>query len=53
MTLAEQWDILLGLGISEESLQLVTDINGYSTDVLEDILYATQGYRSFDQLEEE
>lgn len=53
MTLADMWEELLSMGISEETLQVVTDINGYSTESLEDILYATHGYRSFDQLEEE
>ena len=47
------WDKLLELGVSEETIRTVVNINGYRTDVLEDILYATTGYRSFDQLEDE
>ena len=48
-----QWDSLLELGVSEQTLQIVTSINGYSSETLEDVLYAHCGYRSFDQLEEE
>jgi len=54
MTTAQAWDILTeDYGISDETLQIVTSINGYNFDTLEDVLYATTGYRSFDQLEEE
>ena len=49
----EMWDKLLELGISEETLNIVTSINGYSEETMLDILYAAFGYRSFDQLEEE
>lgn len=48
----EMWDELLALGVSEQTLQIVTNINGYSTETLCDVLYAHTGYRSFDQLEE-
>lgn len=47
---AQMWDTLLELGVSEQTLQIVTDINGYSEQTLEDVLYAATGYRSFDQL---
>lgn len=46
----EMWDKLEALGVSEETLQVVTDINGYSEETFEDILYVVTGYRSFDQL---
>ncbi len=46
----DMWERLLELGVSEQTLQVVTDINGYREDVMEDILYAVTGYRSFDQL---
>jgi hypothetical protein len=50
----ELWDYLLDNGIaSEETLQVVTNINGYSLSTLEDVLYATTGYRSLEQAEEE
>ena len=45
------WDYLLESGIaSEETLQVVSNINGYSVETMESILYAVTGYRSFDQL---
>lgn len=46
----DMWYMLIELGVSEETLQVVTDINGYSEETMEDILYAKFGYRSFDQL---
>lgn len=53
MTLEAMWDELIDLGISEETLQVVTDINGYNTGALEGVLYSRTGYRSFDQLDKE
>lgn len=47
------WDELLGMGVEEQTLQIVTAINGYSRKVMEDVLYAHTGYRTFEQLEEE
>lgn len=43
----EMWDRLLELGVSEQTLQVVTDINGFSEETMEDILYAVTGYRNF------
>ena len=45
------WDALLDLGVSEQTLQIVTSINGYTLETLKDILYAHTGLRSFDQIE--
>ena len=45
----EAWDALIEAGVSEETLQIVTAINGYTVGTLEDVLFASQGYRSFDQ----
>lgn len=50
MTVAEMWNKLLEMGVQEETLQVVTDINGYSEETMEDILYVKFGYHSFDQL---
>ena len=50
--LHEMWDKLEELGVSEQTLQIVTDINGYNEETMLDILYAATGYRNFDQLEE-
>lgn len=50
----QMWEILEEqIGVSEQTLQIVTDINGYSEETMCDILYAVTGYRNFDQLEEE
>ena len=47
------WGTLMELGVSEQTLQIVTSINGYTLETLEDVLYAHAGYRSFEQLENE
>lgn len=49
MTTEDMWDKLIDMGVSEETLQIVTDINGYNQQTMEDILYAKFGYQSFDQ----
>lgn len=50
MTKDNMWDALLDMGVSEETLQIVTDINGYSESTMCDILYAVTGYSDFDQI---
>ena len=49
-TINEMWDTLLDLGVSEQTLQVVTDINGYNEQSMKDILYSVTGYKDFDQL---
>ena len=50
----EMWDYLVDtVGVSEETMEVVTAINGYSAGTFEDVLYAKTGYRDFDQLEDE
>ena len=50
MTEAEIWDKIIEYGIaSEETLQVVTSINGYSVETLNDIIYAQTGYRDIYQ----
>ena len=45
------WDIFIDYGLcSEETLQVVTNINGYSEETMLDILYAVTGFRNFEQL---
>lgn len=51
--LNEKWDILISMGVSEESLQLITTINGYNDTTLNDVLYARFGIRDFEELERE
>lgn len=51
MKINTMWDALLELGVSEETLQIVTAINGYNKETMFDILYAATGYRNFDQID--
>lgn len=54
MSVNEAWDYLIETGLaSEETLQVVTSINGYSLDTLESVLYATAGYHKFSQMDDE
>ena len=46
------WDALLEIGAEEQTLRVVTDINGYNEDTMYDILYALTGYRNFEQIED-
>lgn len=49
----EMWDLLENYCCSEETIRVVTSINGYSEETMLDILYATTGLRSFEQLADE
>ena len=40
-------------GVSEDTIAVVTSINGSSLDTLQDILFTVTGYRTFDQYGEE
>ena len=45
------WDYLVESEIAtEEEINLITCINGYSVETLNDVIYARTGYRSLDQL---
>lgn len=47
------WDYILENEIaSEETLKVITSINGYNIETLNDVLYATTGYHSLEQIEE-
>jgi len=47
------WDYLVETGIAtEKELQLVTCINGYNEETLNDVLYARTAYRSMEQIQE-
>ena len=49
----ELWDYLLETQLAtEEELQLVTSINGFSLETLESILYVRTAYRSLEQIKE-
>lgn len=53
MDIENAWNTLLNLGVSEETLQTVTDINGYNIESLNDICYSRFGYQSVEDLQEE
>jgi len=49
MSIEEMWDALKDdYGVSEQTLQVVTNINGYSTDTMHGVLYAVAAERHFD-----
>lgn len=50
MTIKDMWNKLLDLGVSEQTLQVVTDVAGFSEETMESVLYSVTGYRYFDQL---
>lgn len=53
-TTAQAWDYLLDNEIaSEETLRIITSINGYNLETLQDVLYAVTGYRDIEQIESE
>jgi len=50
MTIDEYWDKLISNYIAtEDELKLVTSINGYTIETLDDVLYVRTGYRSWEQ----
>lgn len=53
MTTSEAWEILENYGVSSDTLDVITDINGYSLDTLENVLYAVFGYNDFEQFLED
>jgi hypothetical protein len=54
MKISEFWQYLIDTGIAtEEELQLITGINGYSENTLNDVLYYRTGYENINQLTEE
>ena len=48
--IGEAWDVIIMYGIAtEEELQLVTCLNGYSKEALNDVVYVRTGCRSIEQ----
>lgn len=48
------WDQIVERGIATtQELELITSINGYNVDTLNDVIYARTGYRSLDQMNDE
>ena len=50
--LNKYYDLLLDMGVSEQTLVFITNINGLSYETLCDILYQLMGYCDFKQLED-
>ena len=50
----EVWDLLIEYGVAtQEELELITCINGYNRDTLNDVIYARTGYRDIEQMQGE
>lgn len=50
----EVWNLLIEYGVAtQEELELVTCINGYNIDTLNDIIYARTGYQNIEQIQDE
>ena len=48
------WDAIVEHGIAtEEELELITAINGYHDDALNDVIFVRTGYRNIEQLLED
>ncbi len=51
--LEEIWEEIIEFGIAtNEEIELITCINGYSLDTLNSIIYTRTGYRTIDQYKE-
>ena len=54
MTVEEMHDYLVDVvGVANETVQVVTKINGYTAETMCDILYVVTGYKDFEQYKEE
>ena len=54
MDISTIWDAIIEYGIAtEEELSLVTAIDGYNGDALNDVIFVRTGYRNIEQLLEE
>lgn len=50
----ELWDELLNMDLfTKGELQLITNINGYSVETLNDAIFARYGYRDLNQMMED
>ena len=54
MNLNELWNEIINDEIAtEDELRLITDINGYNEEILNDVIYARTGCRDIEQFLEE
>lgn len=50
MTIEQAWDLLVTHTVAtDEELKLVTNINGYKIETLNDVLFTRTGYRDLEQ----
>ena len=50
MNLGQYYDYLIDYElVSEETLDIITSINGYNEKTLDDVLYCVSGYRDIEQ----
>lgn len=50
MTVAKMWEVLeTEYGVSEETLRIISDINGYSEETMKDVLYAVVSENEFEE----
>jgi len=48
--ITELWDMLVDHGLAtEQTLKVITSINGYNLETLNDVLYAITGFRCIEQ----
>lgn len=53
-SITDIWDYLVNNGTAtDDELQLITSINGYNIDTLNDVIYVRTGYRDIETLLEE
>lgn len=52
ITVENMREMLIDLGVTEEAINLVANINGDTPETMQDILFASFGYRYFSQLKE-
>ena len=54
MDISTIWDVIVEYGIAtEKELELITAINGYNEDALNDVIFVRTGYRSIEQFLED
>lgn len=50
MSKEKAWEALEMFGVSEETLQVATGLNGYTLETLKDVLFIVSGLRSFEDV---
>lgn len=54
MTVERMWEVLeTEYGVSDETLRIITDINGYSEETMRDVLYAVAAEHEFEEENDE